>query len=790
MSETSAILETRADAGKGEAGEVRLWLDAITLAQKTEEQWRKKATKAVERYRDEEERTKRRFNILFANAQTILPAIYNSTPVPDIRRRFGDPDAVAKVAAQVLERASSYCMDAYDFDGSMRAACWDMEVPGRGLVRVRYEPTFGQGEQIVDEAVTCEYVDWRDFIRGPGRRWSEVPWVAFEHQLTREELAAQFGNVGKTMSLDFVQDHATKGDARDVAEVFKRGTVYEVWDKQAREVLFVAKSEPSRVLKRLSDPLGLKGFYPVPRPLYSVLETGSLVPLVPYELYRDQAEELDRVTARITALVDMVRWRGLRAAELPELTDVADARDGDFPPVTNWQQFAGTTGGGGLEKALWMMPIETLVAVIKELVVHREEIKRVIYEITGLSDILRGASEAQETATAQRIKSQWGSLRIEDRQAEVARFARDLLRIKCEIIAEKFQPETLALMTGIDLPTAEMKAQAQASMQPGQPPDERMAAVLESPTWDDVMRVLRSDALRAYRVDIETDSTVQADVARHQENAARFVEGLGSFIQSVGPAVETGQFPREVAADLIAAFSRSFKLGRQAEDAMEKLKSAPPPQQPDPMQAEQAKMQAEQQAAQAQMQADMQKAQMDAQLRQAEMTQKGEIEREKISASLQMKQMEIAAQSTLERERMAAEDRRHDADLQAGREKTTLDAQLRVADGERAAGIEREKIGSSERQSAQAAQAKAAPESKAAEQIKVLADGVKAIGEGVQEIGERVQAVEAAVSELAQDVAAPIEAVRGADGRIAQVRKGKRTMTVSRGADGKAVGLQ
>ncbi len=36
MSETAAF-ETRADAGEGEAGEVRLWLEAINLARKTEE---------------------------------------------------------------------------------------------------------------------------------------------------------------------------------------------------------------------------------------------------------------------------------------------------------------------------------------------------------------------------------------------------------------------------------------------------------------------------------------------------------------------------------------------------------------------------------------------------------------------------------------------------------------------------------------------------------------------------------------------------------------------------------
>ena len=43
---------------------------------------------------------------------------------------------------------------------------------------------------------------------------------------------------------------------------------------------------------------------------------------------------------------------------------------------------------------------------------QREQIKAVIYELTGLSDIARGASKASETLGAQQLKSQWGSIRL------------------------------------------------------------------------------------------------------------------------------------------------------------------------------------------------------------------------------------------------------------------------------------------------------------------------------------------------------------------------------------------
>ena len=753
--QNAAAFETREDAGEGEAGLVRLWMDAITLARKDEERWRKRAIDAHDRYRDEKERKGRRFNVLYSNTQTILPALYNSAPSPDVRRRFGDADEVGKVAAQVLERALSYGIDAYDFDGTMRAVVFDMVLPGRGVARVRYDATV-EGGEILDESAPCDYVDWRDFIRGPGRRWGEVPWIGFEHRLTREELVERFGDLGATMGLDVVQDNARKGDDRDVPDVFKRGTVFEVWDKQAREVLFVAPAVKDRVLKREPDPLGLKDFFPTPRPIYDVQDSGDLTPVVPFELYRDQADELDRVTRRITALIEVCKFRGLRDASIQEFTQLAEARDGEFVPIENAMQYIGATGGGGLERAVWTMPLEALVATIQQLAVHREAIKQVIYEITGLSDILRGASVASETATAQQIKSQWGSLRIQDRQAEVQRFARDLIRLKAEIVAERFQPQTLAMMTGVDLPTAEMKAQAQAAAQAGVQ-DPQIAAILGVPSWDEVLEVLRSDAMRSYRVDIETDSTIQADVARRAEQAGQFVQGFAGFVQAMGPAVQTGMMPMDVAADLLTAFARTFKLGRQAEDALERLGQQAQQPQPDPnagaaqaaQQAEQARAAAEQQRLQAEMQAKQ--------------------------AELQMKREEVAAKVGLEREKLAIEAQKIEAELALKREGMMADVSLkreteqaRLAD---AGAARRETLAATQKPAVMVqTDAHGAMEQAAQALVGMAQDQSAALTAAVATMQEGQTAMAQALQMLAQAVAAPREMIRGPDGRAAGSR--------------------
>src|SRR6185295_1686636 len=122
--------------------------------------------------------------------------------------------------------------------------------------------------------------------------------------------------------------------------------------------------------------------------------------------------------------------------------------DGELVPLTGVEHLV---DGGGIDKWIAWFPLEPTVGALNQLVQQREMIKQTIYEVTGISDILRGASQASETATAQNIKQQWGSLRIQHKQQEIQRYARDIFRMKAELFASKFEPQTLEMMSGIPL---------------------------------------------------------------------------------------------------------------------------------------------------------------------------------------------------------------------------------------------------------------------------------------------------------------------------------------------------
>jgi hypothetical protein len=661
-------METPADAGKGLPGVVNRWVTELDLADKQEADWRQRAKDTEARYRDEKVDSRQpgryssanRFNILYSNVQTICPTLYNQSPAPDVRRRYRDADPIGKEVAEVLERCLSFTMDDCDFDRYMRLAVKDQQLCGRGVTRVRYNPAFADEtdemsgdsyESLQGEEVKFEHVNWADFRHGPGRTWEEVQWVAFRHLMTRDELKSKFGDkMGEEVTLDYSPMGVDDKDGDPVTDTFKRATIWEVWCNRQKEVIFISKTLKERPLKTEEDPLQLKDFFPTPRPLYAMESTDSLVPVEPFRFYRDQADELDKITLRISGIIAACKVRGIYDSTITEMQNIMDASENMMIPA---QDVLPLMQSGGLDNAIWMWPIEKIAGILGQLYVQREQIKTTIYEITGIADIMRGSSIAAETLGAQQLKVQFGTMRMDDSRRDVQRYARDLIRIAAEIISEYFTPESLQMMTDIKLPSMEEKQQVQMMLQsqqmamqnqppqPGQPPQPppppeippEIMEILEKPTWDECIQLLRDDKQRSFRVDIETDSTISGDYVADQKAITELLQGVSAFINDAGPAVESGYLPLEAAKAMIMAAVRRFKLGREVEDALDMIGENDPA-----ANAEQQEGAGVEQALQMKLQIEQQ----EAQIKQQEVEQKMQIEQAKMNMESQSKQADLA----------------------------------------------------------------------------------------------------------------------------------------------------
>lgn len=523
------------------------WQVQLGFAERDQQDWEKDARLVVERYRAERKRVRgsdaRSFNILFSNTEVLKSSLYGRAAKPDVRRRFADRDPAAREAAAVLERALIYCAEQYDVDKCIEPAIHDYLLPGRGVVRVEYEPVIQEipdpmtgmpVEVVADQVVRERHVYWEDYRQSPARTFDDVWWVAFRHVMSREDLRDNRFERAAAIPLNWAPD---TGDRRPVPDDLKKAEVWEIWDKSRRKRVWIVKGY-DRPLRIDDDPYGLEGFFPLPEPIVAVPDTQTLVPRPEYFEYRDQAEDLDEIVGRISRLTRALKRRGVYDQAVKELKRLATAGDNQFIPVENWAALATK---GGLQAAFQTEDISGIAGVLRELYTQRDMLVQGIYELTGIADIMRGASNPNETFGAQRLKAQFGSTRIRRRQRWVQKWIRDLYKLKAEIIAEHFEPRVLHAMTGIAV----------------------------SP---EIMQVLRSDKLRGYRIDIETDSTVFEDEAVVKEETVEVMTAVGTFMREALPVVQAVPELSPLAFEMLEMGVRQLKRGRTLEDVIEQTK--------------------------------------------------------------------------------------------------------------------------------------------------------------------------------------------------------------------------
>lgn len=654
---------------------VQKWNDAFSLYDNDFKKWITRTEKIIKRYKDDSRTSSdartAKFNILWSNVQTIVPAVFARLPKPDVSRRFRDNDPVGRVAALILERALEFEIEHYpDYRAAMRNSVLDRFLGGRGVSWVRYEPhvtttevmpdTPPEGVQITEDADVSEpaevqmeehlenecapvdYVHWKDFGHTQGRTWEEVTAVWRKVYMRRAALIERFGEeLGEKIPLDTKPEEQKRGGYQDGGEY--EACIYEIWDKSTGKALWIAKSMPE-VLDERDDPLGLEGFFPCPPPLYATLTTDSLVPVPDFTLYQDQAATLDLICDRIDGLVDALRVRGCYDAAVPELARLfTEGGNNTLIAVKNWTNFSEKKG---LDGSINLVDLTSIFNALQQLYQAMEQQKAQVYEITGLSDIVRGQGDASETATAQKLKGQYASLRLKSMQGDVSQFAAGLMQLKAQVICKFFQPETIARIACVE-----------------------QFSDADKPFIGPAIQLLKDGSLSDFRIEVSVDSLVQIDEDAEKQAATEFVTAVGNFIKQ---AAEAPPEAVPLMANLLKWAATRFKVGKNIEGEIDafadqaKQKAQQP--QPDPeaqkLQAEQA---AEQQRLAAEQQAEAQRMQMEEQARAREAQQEFFLEQQRAAAEKQREQQiaeREAAQSRFEAalaERAAAEDRRFQA---------------------------------------------------------------------------------------------------------------------------------
>ncbi|MBQ7659397.1 MAG: hypothetical protein IJS26_01440 [Alphaproteobacteria bacterium] len=516
--------------------EVEIWIKKIEKAEKKYAPYFDLIGDIRRYYKNENARNEQ--NMFWTTIETLKPFLYFKGPKPFVQQQHQTGDLSASCACRILEKALKWDLAQFDFDGIMKYVRNDFLLFGFASAYEQYVPKFKKaslvknGSETVfdvldDETIETIYIKPEDFIADVEKVdvWEDVSWFARKIEMSRNEIINQFGKELASFlcpSKDTFQDNIT---------------VYEIWDKTDKQILYLAKECDSRFLKIRKNAAEITGFFAMPKPLFATLANDGLIVVPDYVQLKPLLNELQGITSRMQLTMQAIKVSGAYDNSFPELANILN-KEVTLVAVSDFDRLK---ENGGLKGIMDFAPIEQYVNALQALALRRQDIIDQIYEMTGVSDIMRGTSDKTETATAVTKKTNFGTLRNQDRQNELLRFITDLLTIKAEMICECFSAEHLKMFADSDVAPE---------------------------IADKAVMLLKENKLRGMILGVETDiSLIQEEVALKIQNALGVIHNL--IVQAFN-VVSSQPLLLPLYKQMILSVLQTLPNARQYEQILEK----------------------------------------------------------------------------------------------------------------------------------------------------------------------------------------------------------------------------
>lgn len=624
------------------------WKDEFAAAKPQTEKFHKAADKVFKIFLGEiglkDDRViDEQLNLYYANIVTLQSIIFGNLPKAEVDRTFADAnDESARVAAEILERMLNQDIQdpGNDFRSILEQSISDRLIPGLGCGRVKYDctietreipntgspainhPTTGQEiiaavpaqqeEYKSEEWVDTIYTHWKDFKWSPTRTHAEIRWKAFRSYMTKAELEKRFGpppveegqedeppedEEGSTDNLDINAIPMTskgpfgKGATGkdDVKQVVPQAEVWEIWNKDDKKVYWYVE-DFDQILDVKDDPLELRQFWPDAPPMIANATTNRYMPKSDYAMAQDLYASVDVLQQRISRLTEACKLVGVYDKSNDEIKRLfQEGVENQLIPVDNWAMFAEK---GGLEGTIQWLPIEAVTTVIKTLTELQQAKIQQLYELTGMADILRGASQqAYTSAEETKAKTLFASVRVQKIQNEFAEWVATLQNLKAEIICKHFSPENIIKQSNIMM-------------------------TMDGGAAQNAITFMQRDDSIQFRIRVQPESMAMADYAQLKQDRTDFLQAISQFMQSAQPLIQMDQGTLPLLLQLLRWGLAGFKGAQEIQGIMDQAVKAatnqakqPKQDKPDPkLMAIQAETQAKIQILQEQAKVDSQNA--------------------------------------------------------------------------------------------------------------------------------------------------------------------------------------
>ncbi|MCY3569312.1 MAG: hypothetical protein OXH38_11835 [Chloroflexi bacterium] len=552
------------------------WLDGIADHDRRSKDWRRGAKSIVRDFAPKFDEAPL-YATLWSHAESALPALYAQPPSIVARRRHRDADPDGRLAAEVLQRSASATMEPSGYDEAIGRAVLDLVLVGRGAVCVRYDgeqqPDISvtrRGDEWIapdgmpvprqfvvadgpdvglwvgettDEIAVVDYIHWSDLAHSNHRTLHELMrhgWIGRRALMTPMAFRRRFGREGKphpNMTDDDGYGLGTEAGGADDSVL-----VWEIWDAPSRTRIMLSPGI-DELLERRTDPYRLPEFFPFAI-VWGSRSNESLVPIADWGQVKKLSDEVEKSSERIGDMIRRLKVRGAYDNSAPQLARILDDDDQDLVGVDTLQALT-ARGDGTLASLIQFVPTDPIVSALGALYDSRDRSLDSIREIGGFD----GGAQSQGTATESRRRQLAAGRRLERRRRKVERFARQAARLLVGVTARLVPSDRLREESAFDLlPEVASK-----------PEGERDA------DWQRVSDLLKAPS--SWRIDVETDSTIETDLLI--EERAGFLSAVGDFLRYALPA---GQADPELApalGQLLLFAARTWRAGRSVESVLE-----------------------------------------------------------------------------------------------------------------------------------------------------------------------------------------------------------------------------
>ena len=590
----------------------RYWNSQIVEGEERTKQFVDWGRESIKVYRAQHDLndTQRKINVWWYCINTLLPAYYSSTPKAQVRLRKRSGGMVPEVGAVILERNIQYALDEYfDFDQVGFNAALQFLLTGRAILWARYDAEFEKEivevalmrledgslvdqtgapfdmaqpgivevvedptgliiakveiEKKEDERAILDIVQFDDFLTSDARNESEIEWVARRAYLDREAATAKFGKeIANKLNYSAYPNSVREDYKKDRSIYEGKAELWEIWCKTSERVYWLQKNGDKSIIQESEPLVEFEDFFPCSVINQSV-DPDNVIPVSDYVHVKDQILQIERLTTRLAAIVQAIRTNAIYDATMGQQVEQLLSGDLKFIPVMNWPNYQGR---GGLQGGVNFMDVSPFINALQVLGQARSDAMGQLFETLKVSDLLRGASDATKTATANRLESSWSSLGLIVRQNQFSAFISNALSKVGTIIAEQFEPEVIFEIADADgllepmLPDVEQEE--------GQPPvDPQM--ILDA-VKAQIADLYRDDEKRCYRIQIASDSMVALDQAQEKQDGLEMISSVSSFFEQMKGMIE--QYPplAGFSMALLQNVTRRYKGGEELDGIFQK----------------------------------------------------------------------------------------------------------------------------------------------------------------------------------------------------------------------------